>query len=152
MESRCRDEIIQLHEFFERWYLGELADTDAEFERCSRALAPDFLWISPDGDIHEGGNVLPIIRQAHGSRKSFRLWVEGPVCRMARDNLYLFTYEEWQQSEGTTTRRISSALLQSQPSAPNGVVWLHVHETWADPRTTAGPTENTEPGIAVGAD
>jgi hypothetical protein len=150
MESRCRDEIIQLHEFFEKWYLGELDDTDTVFERCSRALAPDFLWISPDGEILEGGGVLPTIRDAHGSRMSFRLWVESPVCRMIQGDLYLFTYEEWQQADGDTTRRISSALLKSEPSAPNGVVWLHVHETWADPHVSAGPTEHTEPGISAG--
>lgn len=41
-----------------------------------------------------------------------------------------FTYEEWQDTGQGERGRISSVLFRRRERAPNGVEWLHVHETW----------------------
>ncbi|MFX0092506.1 MAG: hypothetical protein ACFFBD_12150 [Candidatus Hodarchaeota archaeon] len=40
------------------------------------------------------------------------------------------TYEEWQEIDGQTIARLSTALFRKCFDAPNGVEWLHAHETW----------------------
>ena len=59
----------------------------------------------------------------------FRIWIEGFQLRLVSGNLALATYEEWQEVEGQVTARLSSALFQRKENTPNGLVWLHVHET-----------------------
>ena len=46
------------------------------------------------------------------------------------DELALATYEEWQEIDGKINARLSTVLLRAKADAPNGVEWLHVHETW----------------------
>jgi hypothetical protein len=52
-------------------------------------------------------------------------------------DILLVTYEEWQQSGDQTTARLSTALFRDKPDAPNGLEWLHVHETWLPDRAPA---------------
>ena len=60
----------------------------------------------------------------------FRIWIESFQPRLVAGNLALVTYEEWQEVEGRVTGRLSSALFREMETAPKGVEWLHVHETW----------------------
>ncbi len=48
--------------------------------------------------------------------------------------IVLATYEEWQKgalnSKPPNNGRVSSAVFLKDRSRPNGLMWLHVHETW----------------------
>ena len=44
----------------------------------------------------------------------------------------LLEYVEQQYRDGRTTRRQSTALFTLAPSAPRGVVWRHLQETWIE--------------------
>ena len=50
--------------------------------------------------------------------------------RSVSDKLALATYVEWQEVEGQTNSRLSTALFRGKVGTPNNVEWLHVHETW----------------------
>lgn len=43
--------------------------------------------------------------------------------------LDLGTYEEWQTTGGVATGRLSTAVMRSVPGFPNGLAWVHLHET-----------------------
>ena len=131
MEQACRDEVVELHQFFEDWFTGRLADTDQAFERCEQALAKSFVLISPRGVTDTCAQLLPSIRAAHGRRPEMRIWIEDLACRQLSDTMMLVTYREWQDDAGQVTGRLSSAIMERRESAPRGVVWLHLHETWA---------------------
>jgi hypothetical protein len=127
------NEIVELHQFFERWFAATLAPSDANFARVLTALAPDFALISPDGRLAAGATVIDWLRGGYGTRPLFRLWTDKITVRHTGGELTLATYEEWQVINGVTSCRLSSALFRAQGAAPNGVVWLHVHETWLQP-------------------
>jgi hypothetical protein len=44
--------------------------------------------------------------------------------------MLLATYEEWQVIEGETRGRLSTALFRNREGTPNGIEWVHLHETW----------------------
>ncbi len=51
--------------------------------------------------------------------------------REAGEELVAATYEEWQSGEEKKDDRISTVVFCRVPeAAPNGLRWLHVHETW----------------------
>lgn len=136
MDERCRSEVIQLHQFFEGWSTGKLDPSDENFRRFAEVVAVGFEIISPDGQLMKRDQILSRVRDSHGSRKNgtFRIWIENYRSRLIVNGVQLVTYEEWQETDGEQRGRLSSAIFQHEPDAPNGVVWLHVHETWLPAR------------------
>lgn len=133
MRERYLKEVNELHDFFVAWFRGETEETDAAFERVSSVLTPSFLLVSPRGVADDRDAILASIREAYGRRgAAFRIWIDGFQLRFHDRGLGVVTYQEWQEDEGEpATGRISTALLREHAHAgPNGVSWLHVHETW----------------------
>jgi len=131
MKKQCEQEVIDLHQFFEGWFTGKLSG-DEDFARLETAVADNFLIISPNARQTECKMLLQSIKNTQGAFKkpdhNFRIWIENFQFRYQKDNLCLVTYEEWQEHDGQTNGRLSSALFQKDKDAPNGVVWIHVHE------------------------
>ena len=126
----CTDEVVGLHQFFEEWLGGKLAQTRGNFERLTAVMHPNFHIISPEGKITAYESLMVGLWQAHNSRPSFRLWVKEVVGRPLSAGITLVTYEEWQEIAGKVNGRVSTAVFQQKADTPNGVEWLHVHETW----------------------
>lgn len=124
--AQCEREVRDLHAFFQQWFRGELPATDAGFARLAGVMAPEFEIISPAGKILDRDGILAAVRERHGSDGGFTIEIRNHRHRAELADAALVTYEEWQGGKG----RISTALLRTQPSMPNGVEWLHVHETW----------------------
>jgi hypothetical protein len=123
-------EVEELHEFFQKWFNGEVPDTDASFERFAGVLAPTFHIISPDGTVHDKASTLPVVRGGHG-RGGMRIWIRNYEHRLLiGGSVAMATYEEWQETEEGTRGLLSTALLEQADGTPNGLRWLHVHETW----------------------
>src|SRR5262245_29942975 len=123
-------EIVGLHDFFQSWLDGTLPPTEAAFARLIDATGDEFTLITPAGDVVTREPLLSQLRAAHGSRPGWRMWTERPQLRFRHGDLTVATYEEWQQTGDTITARISTAVFRDRPGAPNGLIWLHVHETW----------------------
>ena len=130
MKNRCEREIIELHQFFQDWFNGAGPNTDEQFARAAGVLAEGFVIISPDGTLTEGAPLLARIRQGHGTRPNFRIWVEDFRFHRQDGHIALTTYQEWAEIGEETTARLSTALFREKAGTPNGVEWLHVHETW----------------------
>ena len=123
-------EIIAFHRFFVSWYDAATAD-GVDFGRCEQVFGPDFHMIPPTGRVFDRSETMELIR---GNRASFNgdftidiedigtLWEDG--------GMILMTYVEKQDRRGVKTARRASALFTKNSSAPNGVQWRHLHETW----------------------
>jgi len=134
MEERCRDEVVQLHKFFEDWFNAALPPTEDSFRRFESVMAERFLIISPEGVLTERDELVDRLRQAHGiwrqNSRPGRIWIENLQVRHTVGSQSMVLYEEWQEIDGVTRGRLSTAVLQRRESTPNGVEWLHVHEVW----------------------
>ena len=130
MYAACVREIVELHDFFQGWLDGSLPATEAAFARFSGVTDPAFTLIAPDGRSADHDETTAWIRAAHGARPGFRLWTDAHRLHYAEGGTAVLTYREWQTSDGATTVRLSSAVFRTQPGTPNGVAWVHVHETW----------------------
>lgn len=132
MDRQIQQEIKALHQFFQDWFNGTLPRTEESFVRFSSVMGSDFEIVSPQGQLVARSPLLERLEAAHGIYRDqpCRIWVENPRVRQVAADLWLATYEEWQDREGQTRGRLSSALFQARSTAPNGVIWRHVHETW----------------------
>jgi hypothetical protein len=123
-------EIVELHAFFQGWLDGTLPATDAVFARLADTIETEFTLITPSGEIITRTPLLSQLRAAHESRPNWRMWIENAQLLVENSDLTVATYQEWQQTGDATTVRISTAVFRNCSGTPNGLVWLHVHETW----------------------
>jgi hypothetical protein len=122
-------EVVALNAFFAAW-LRE-GDAPMDFSEVEQAIGGDFRIISPDGSTEEREEVLSSIRNSRGSRGAdFRIEVLDPRTIWTGESAVLLEYTEQQYRAGRTTRRRSTALFLANPSAPRGVAWHHLQETW----------------------
>lgn len=132
----CETEIRDFHVFIEGWLAGRLPDNDETYQRAHEALADDFEIVSPSGDRRPRRALLDEMRDAHGlhadSDPEFGIEIRAVRHRLTEDELCLLTYEEHQRVDGEWTARLSSVLFRQSESTPNGVEWVHLHETWLD--------------------
>lgn len=132
MEAKCKQEIIELHQFFQDWFRSKLEDSDHEFNRFARVLAQEFTMIAPSGSLNHREAILGMVRHGHGSwrERNGRIWIENVVTRWQDADMCLVTYEEWQENDELVTARLSTVLFRERFDTPHGVEWVHLHETW----------------------
>jgi hypothetical protein len=133
LAEACEREVVTLHEFFEDWFAGRVEKDDDAFDRVRDALGDEFEMVVPSGRTVGRGSVITGIWDVHGrdaGSDSHEIRVEELRVRYVREDLCLVSYEEWQRGPDEETGRQSSALFQHAETAPNGVEWLHLHETW----------------------
>lgn len=123
-------EIVDLHEFFQGWLRGELEP--AAIGRLEAALADDFGMVLPSGRRLERRELVSGLRGQQGEVPSLAIRIEAPVLRAAGEGWRLAVYREHQRSEDGENARISTVLFREDPDGPNGLRWVHVHETWAE--------------------
>lgn len=126
-------EIQELHAFFVQWFRGELPNTDEAFARLESVLAEDFSLVTPGGEILDRAPLLASIRNDHGQREGFAIEIREPLLKAQSGSVLVATYEEWRQADGDQTARFCTVVFRTRPGTPNGLAWLHVHETWLMP-------------------
>ena len=134
MEVRYQTEINELHRFFQHWFNGELPDNDESFSRFSDVMATGFEIVSPNGRWTDRESLIAALRNSYGQWENEggpgKIWIERYRLMHTEGPLAMVTYEEWQEVGGESRGRLSTALFRLRDGAPNGVEWLHVHETW----------------------
>ncbi len=128
--AACGAEVAGLHRFFVGWMTGAVARDATTFARFTDVVADGFALIGPGGTVSEREPLIAELEAAHGGRPAFDIWIVDCRRRWTADDLCLITYEEWQRIGETKTGRLATALFRRRATAPNGVEWLHVHETW----------------------
>ena len=123
-------EIVERHAFFVRWYSAPSPDS-AEFALSETAFDAEFVMVTPDGREHRRAQVIASLRGARSSADaSFRIDIEAIEPRWQDQDAILVSYVEAQLRDGRRTRRRSNALFVRQASAPHGIAWRHLQETW----------------------
>lgn len=126
--AACEREIRSLHTFFVRWYTG---DDRADFDRFENALAPSFEMVTPDGEVLGRDEVLAHIRGERGEHENdgFGIEISNVETLDKHAGRALVRYEEWQETKDGEDGRVSTALFRPSGGAPEGVEWIHLHET-----------------------
>ena len=123
-------EVREFHEFIENWLAGRTDD----YARAEEVLPDDFEIVSPSGERRDGGEIRADLRAGHGSAADsdppFEIRVTDVQTRVERETGVLLAYDEWQRRDGEWEGRTSSVLFRPDDDAPNGVEWVHLHETW----------------------
>lgn len=128
--ERATAEIVGLHDFFVAWY-DKATSAGADFGRFERAMGEDMHMIPPSGAMLDRTAVVDYVRANRGSHAGdFSIEIIDITPLWQRDDMIAVTYIEKQHRDGARTARRASALFIESSSAPHGVEWRHLHETW----------------------
>ena len=128
--SRASAEVIDLHRFFVDWFVVARADT-VDFGRFEAVMGEGLTMIAPSGAILDRDAVVDRVRQSRATcDEGFAISIEDIRPGWQADDMIVVLYVEAQLRGGKRSRRQSSAVFTTSSSAPNGVEWRHLHETW----------------------
>ena len=131
--SACRAEIVGLHEFFVAWFDG--AVPRRELSRLERALAPEFEMVTTEGERVDHAALVDGLAESYGRTEGepFDIEVRDVEAVALLEDHAVVRYEEWQRRGDGETGRVSTALFRADDEAPEGVVWVTLHETAVSP-------------------
>lgn len=121
-----QDEIVELHRFFEAYYLGR----ESSLSRAESAFHPDFTFAGPDGDTTDRAATLNMLRQGHGHTAQLRIATSDHQLLFATDDVLVASYVELHELAAGENERLSTVVFVVDDEAPTGVRWLRVHECW----------------------
>ncbi|MEL6308673.1 MAG: hypothetical protein AAFQ52_11065 [Chloroflexota bacterium] len=127
LAERAGKEIVELHDFFAAYFRGDL-EKEA-ITRFTDVLAPLFLIVDSMGTVSTREETINAIESTYGKRPDIRIWIENIRARARNGRALIVHYEEWQTINGTTTMRHSTVIFAEREGLPNGLQWLHVHES-----------------------
>lgn len=128
--EKASTEVLDFHRFFEAWYDTATAD-GTDFGRCERTFGEAFHMIPPTGRMFDRAETIELIRANRASfRGDFTIEISDIRASFETEDTIVLTYIEAQSRAGKHSRRQASALFTASSSAPNGVEWQHLHETW----------------------
>jgi hypothetical protein len=118
-------EVEALHRLFVDLFTGGTRDTS----RCAAAFAADFTMVTPAGRSLDRAAVVAQLQSARAA-PGFRIDILDLHSIWESADSVLLRYVEQQYRDGETTRRLAAALFTAEPTAPCGVVWRYLQETW----------------------
>jgi len=121
-------EINELHEVFVDHFLG----TTNNLARVEAALAEDFSIVSPSGRTATRQDTLDGLAAAHAQHATFTITIDAPELIFESGELLVASYIERQVIAQQSSARQSTVVFRIEPSGPNGLRWVRVHETWIE--------------------
>lgn len=120
-------EVIRQHVAIQEWLSGENAGA---WDAFVAALDAGFEIVTPDGETVTKRDLLEGFRAAFGTAPGITIEIRDPHLVAATDAVAVVRYEEWQSRCAIPNRRISTAVLAPDSSAPVGWAWIALQETW----------------------
>jgi hypothetical protein len=128
--ERASVEIVELHRFFVDWYDRKTAD-ETDFDRFDKVMGPGMQMVPPSGIILDRDAVVAYVRDNRGTFEGdYAIEIADIRRAWEASGAIAVTYIEKQERRGEKTARRATALFIESSSAPNGVEWRHLHETW----------------------
>ncbi len=134
--SAWLDEIVQLHAFFEAYFLGSVPQDD--LGRMDAVLSPGFTHLGPHGAVSDRAGTIAAVRAGYAHTQSLEITITEPQLLAEGDGLIACRYVENHALTAGSNHRWSTAVFEANDIAPNGVAWLTVHETWLEGSRTDG--------------
>jgi hypothetical protein len=130
-ENIYHREITEFFQFFSEWFDGSSPNTDEHYARIINVIPKDSTYINPEGKLIAGESYFrDDIRKTHDSLPELKMSMKNFRLQWETDDLALVIFEEWSQaSVAVPGARLCSVIFRKNPATPNGIEWLHVHET-----------------------
>ncbi len=130
----ARREVLEVHQLLEDWFNGAVAPGEGALARFTSVLTPEFEVVMPSGRVVARAVLVARLHELGGQWRDAspagRIRIERFRARRLSEGLALAMYEEWQDYGLSSRGRQASVVFAAGEPTPNGLRWLHLHETW----------------------
>jgi len=123
---RWREEIEELHDFFEAYFTG----AEDSLARAEAVLAPEFTIVGPDGSEADRAATIRMLQGGHAHTSDLTITTSDHRLLHDAEAVLVASYVEHHDLGDRQNHRLSTVVFRPDPAAPNGLNWLRVHETW----------------------
>ena len=124
-----RAEIIELHAVFDAWF----RDASVSLDRFEDTMDQAFTIISPSGVVASAAEVVEVVRSGGGRAPEQSILTSDHELLADSGDLVVARYVEHHRTPHVSSQRRSTVVFRRHASAPNGLRWLTVQETWTVP-------------------
>lgn len=137
-------ELVLFYLLYERWQRAEVEQLSATIESLKKITSINGVLIHPSGIerlLHES---IDAFAKSYGDKKckQFRIWLDRVSSTQISSNAWLVKFDKWETSDEGKQCRLTTVLLNTQPETPEGVLLVHVHQTWKEGYAAKDQTDN----------
>ena len=132
IEKLAREEIYRWYDIFYCWSRGLISSYNESYiEPIYEALASDFHVVLTDGRYFDKNAYWSRLCKLYSSRAGNpKSEITNLVIKPVSEDSVLAVFDLFK--EGSTNKKVDTALLRLDPKAPAGISWVHVHESSHD--------------------
>ena len=130
LEQKIKQEIIDLHDIFVKWFTGAIEKVDLEHKLASR-FYEETIFITTQGHSINYKSLMNMFQNGYGVNSILKIAISNVEVLQKIGDYALVNYVEWQTNDlnpeisGNYSVRKTSALISNTPPFK----WLHIHET-----------------------
>ena len=131
LKDQTFQEIRELYAFFERWYNGEIEKSDENLARYADVLNRGYQAVDPRGAGVPRNLALDALRGTYGKWRDEpgKIEIANLELRFILDSVVAVTFDEYHSANNQTRRFKTTAMLRARHGTPNGVEWMHAHQS-----------------------
>ncbi|GLT88695.1 hypothetical protein SLE2022_067100 [Rubroshorea leprosula] len=125
-------EVVKFYLFYERWRRAEVEKSDHHMQSIFYSLG---IFVHPSGSEQQLHKCKDMMARLYGDKEGtqYRVWVDRVSFAQIGSGAWLVKFDKWESNGEERHCCITTVLLNTkQAEAPDGFVWVHVHQTWLD--------------------
>ncbi|KAL1828274.1 hypothetical protein DCAR_0207472 [Daucus carota subsp. sativus] len=140
-KTLCPDhEIVMFYLFYERWRRAEVENTEQSLHKLRSICHSMAIFVHPSGVKRPLQHSIDEMVKIHGDKKGkrFSVWVDQVYSSEIALNTWLVKFYKWELcgEEKEKYCCLTTVLLSSKTEESDGLMWLHLHQTWLEGQGT----------------
>ncbi|KAL8114794.1 sucrose-phosphatase 1-like isoform X3 [Apium graveolens] len=131
-------EIVMFYLFYEKWRKAEVEKTEQSLHKLKSLCHSMAIFVHPSGVKRPLKHSIDDVVMLHGDKKGkpFSVWVDQVYSAEIASNTWLVKFYKWELCDEEKYCCLTTVLLSLKTEEPDGLMWLHMHQTWLEGRGT----------------
>ncbi|KAK3228596.1 hypothetical protein Dsin_000477 [Dipteronia sinensis] len=125
-------EVVKFYLLYERWRRADIEKSEHFMQSLRLAFHPLGIFVHPSGIERPLHQCVDVMTSLYGSEqgKQYRIWVDRVASAQIGSDTWLVKFDKWELSGEERRCCLTTVLLSSMTTVPDGFTWMHVHQTW----------------------
>ncbi|KAK0592507.1 hypothetical protein LWI29_020474 [Acer saccharum] len=125
-------EVVKFYLLYERWRRADIEKSEHYMQSLRLAFHPLGIFVHPSGIEQPLHQCVDVMASLYGSEqgKQYRVWVDRVASAQIGSDTWLVKFDKWELSGEERRCCLTTVLLSSKTTVPDGFTWMHVHQTW----------------------
>ncbi|KAH7547696.1 hypothetical protein JRO89_XS14G0003800 [Xanthoceras sorbifolium] len=125
-------EVVKFYLLYERWRRADIEKSEHYMQSLRSVFYPLGIFVHPSGTEQPLHECVDVMASLYGDKqgKQYRVWVDRVASAQICSDTWLVKFDKWELSGEERRCCLTTVLLSSKTTLPDGFTWMHVHQTW----------------------